>query len=186
MASAEDKKRDEVQQWSDPAWPFPDISLTPFSLPLQSQEESRDSAARKTCNVCKGLWLGTSEFGSCLPRNELRTLSSSLLPAVGCQQSYFTYPESNNYKGAIIFCHYYRVTAISWSRQPAEVFVHGLLHCPSPAFLHGSTLFEMLFKSSCQSQQCLTQPQHVRSFEATEKPSLLSPALFVAKCLLSD
>lgn len=56
---------------------------------------------------------GHQEFGSCLPGNELRTLSGSLLPAAGCQQSYFTYPESNNYKGAIIFCHYYRITAIS-------------------------------------------------------------------------
>jgi len=72
---------------------------------LYSQEKTMMSA-RATSS-------GHPEFGSCLPRNKLRTSSNSLLLTVGCQQGYFTYPDSNNYREAIIFGHYSRVSAIS-------------------------------------------------------------------------
>lgn len=39
MASIEDKKKSEVEQWSDPVWLFPRLSIIPFSLELQSREE---------------------------------------------------------------------------------------------------------------------------------------------------
>ncbi|PKU44558.1 hypothetical protein llap_5140 [Limosa lapponica baueri] len=38
MASIEDKKRGDEEQWSDPVWPFLHISFIPFPLELQSQE----------------------------------------------------------------------------------------------------------------------------------------------------
>lgn len=150
-----------------------------IDLPLSNCRAGRNVTAvqlGKTCDVCQS-------------DQSLAAASAAMSwghQAVGCQQGCFAYPDSNNYRGAIIFGCYYRVSAISRSRQQAEVFVHGLLHCPSPAFLHGGTLFAMLVKSSCQPQQCPLQPQRVGSFQATKKLILLSPALFVAKCLLSD
>lgn len=37
MASIEDEKTGNVEHWSDPVWPFPDISRLSFPLELQSR-----------------------------------------------------------------------------------------------------------------------------------------------------
>lgn len=50
MACIEDKTRGEVEQWSDPVWPFPRTSFIPFSLELQSQEGCSG------CTAGENLW----------------------------------------------------------------------------------------------------------------------------------
>lgn len=157
MVPVKDRRRGGVEQRSVPVWLFPRVSFRPFSPDLNKECHGCTAWKILTTGDIQGLAAASPEGAedirqAAAPRGFPRAVSGIWTAAITGEQLLLAIT-----LGSLLS---------PKSRQQAEVFADGLLHCPSPAFLHGGTLFVVLSKSSCQPQQYLTQPRRVGSFQA--------------------